>query len=369
MLYVRKMLSRRYLDCDRITTFTSDELGLGNVQSFKTYAEERGHDFRRYSSGYYSNYELEEAYCSYRDEMRKIFETMPNLAEIANLAKNGEDVIILVDETRTNFRNSIRRLLVEYFMDLGVTEISTDSKVNPKAVRSMSAVENYKVYPPTLYVRDPETLSEKTAEWLKGIFADTQSAVIDISNGDVASAICLKFLTDLLGKDRVIAVVFQGQNETLAINMAKYFGVPYVCSTTEPILATTNICIASIKTKRPCGTRHIGEYIRQLVMRSISEGFGNPAKICDSRTETELFLHKPMLETNNLFMLSDVTISDAIELAKYMGLPEDMTSNIHYDPPRQDCPYETLDLYINTRYCADKTLQSTIQQLHKNGWV
>lgn len=220
-------------------------------------------------------------------------------------------------------------------------------------------------------------LKDNLVAWIRDFFEENGkgcNAIIGISGGkdsSVAAALCV----EALGVDRVIGVLMpNGEQSDISFShdLVKHLGIKYhvvnIGGITSAFFKEEEFSkMNSTQTKINLPAR-----VRMTVLYGVSQSLnGRVVNTCNLSEDWVGYSTRYGDAAGDFSPLSDLTSSEVVELGKFLGLPEHLTSKVptdglcgKTDEDNLGFTYEVLDKYIRTGVCEDAIIKARIDDMH-----
>lgn len=224
-----------------------------------------------------------------------------------------------------------------------------------------------------------EEVTNQIIEWIKDWFdknGESCNAIVGISGGidsSTVAALCVK----ALGKDRVKGVLMpNGEQKDIEYSHklinelgieSLYVNIEYACEDILNRVLDTRALELSLQTQINLPAR-----IRMSVLYAISQSMnGRVANTCNLSEDWVGYSTRYGDAAGDFSPLANITKTEVKEIAKYLGLSEELVNKVptdglcgKTDEENLGFTYEILDKYIRTGVCDDSKSKETIDYLH-----
>lgn len=231
-----------------------------------------------------------------------------------------------------------------------------------------------------MYKFNVEKTTKELITWIQDWFSlngNGCNAIVGISGGkdsSVVAALCVA----ALGKDKVIGVLMPNGEQSdidMAYKLVNYLNIEnYTVDIHRAIRALKHeikpqLCDHwSMQTSTNLPAR-----IRMATLYAIAQTLnGRVANTCNLSEDWVGYATRYGDAAGDFSPLSQLTTEEVVAIGEYLGLPEELTHKVptdglcgKTDEDNLGFTYATLNKYIRTGVCEDKTVKNRIDSMHK----
>lgn len=227
-----------------------------------------------------------------------------------------------------------------------------------------------------MYNFDAATTKDKCVQWIRDWFEENGkgcNAVVGISGGkdsSIVAALCV----EALGKDRVIGVLMpcgQQADIDMARKLVNHLGIKNFEINIENAVNGVLNELKDIEITKQT-TTNLPARIRMSTLYAVSQSMnGRVANTCNLSEDWVGYSTRYGDAAGDFSPISHLTVTEIKQMARVMGLPEDLIEKVPIDglsgktdEENLGFSYEMLDKYILTGVCEDEEKRKKIDELH-----
>ena len=229
-----------------------------------------------------------------------------------------------------------------------------------------------------MYQFNAKEMKDKCVAWIQEFFKNNGSdcnAVVGISGGkdsSIVAALCV----EALGKERVIGVLMpcgvQADIE-MAKKLVNHLEIKSYEVNVEAAVNGVLNALPDIEITSQTRT-NLPPRIRMATLYAVSQSVnGRVANTCNLSEDWVGYSTRYGDSVGDFSPLSHLTVTEAKEIGRILGLPEDLVDKVPIDglcgktdEENLGFSYATLDRYIREGVCEDEVLKEKIDRMHKN---